>query len=84
MVERMFGQFADVAAEDRSSWSPPARSARLLELLDARERVEAETLRCLGEWDAARAWAEDGAWSAAGVAGSPRPGDEVGGGAARP
>ncbi len=59
----MFDQLANVAAEDRSRWSPQARSARLLELLKARERLEAETLRCLGEWDAARAWTEDGAWT---------------------
>jgi Domain of unknown function (DUF222)/HNH endonuclease len=64
MIERMFEQgLSELAAEDRSGWSAPARSARLLELLQARERLEAETLRCLGEWDASRAWAEDGAWT---------------------
>jgi hypothetical protein len=51
----------NAAAEDRDGWSAPARSARLLELLAARERLEAELLRCVGEWDAARAWASDGA-----------------------
>ena len=63
MVERMFDWLEGLAAEDRSSWSAPARSARLLELLRARERLEAETLRCLGEWDAARAWADHGAFT---------------------
>jgi hypothetical protein len=63
MIERMFAELAEVAAEDRSGWSAPARSAQLLELLESRERLEAETLRCLGEWDGARAWADDGAFS---------------------
>jgi Domain of unknown function (DUF222)/HNH endonuclease len=63
MIERMFDQLADVAAEDRTGWSAPARSARLVELLEARERLQAETLRCLSEWDGARAWADDGAFS---------------------
>ena len=64
MIERMFDtELTELAAEDRSGWSAPARSARLLELLQARERLEAETLRCLGEWDASRAWAEEGAWT---------------------
>jgi hypothetical protein len=63
MIERMFEWLRDLAAEDRSGWPPPARSARLLELLEARERLEAETLRCLGEWDAAKAWAEEGAFT---------------------
>ena len=53
-----------IAAEDRSGWSGAGRSARLLELLELQEQVEAEVLRCAGEWDAALAWAEDGALSA--------------------
>jgi hypothetical protein len=64
MIERMFDQaLSELAAEDRSGWSGPACSTWLLELLQARERLEAETLRCLGEWDASKAWAEDGAWT---------------------
>jgi Domain of unknown function (DUF222) len=64
MIERMFDrELSEMGAEERSGWSAPARSARLLELLQARERLEAETLRCLGDWDASRAWAEDGAWT---------------------
>src|SRR6266700_2956022 len=34
---------------------PPAGAAR------GAERLEAEVLRCVGGWDAARAWASDGA-----------------------
>jgi Domain of unknown function (DUF222)/HNH endonuclease len=63
MVERMFDTLTEATTEDRSGWSAPARSARLLELLEARERLEAETLRCLGEWDAARAWADESAFT---------------------
>src|SRR2546421_7922809 len=59
----MFDGLVELAAEDRSGWSAGARSARLGELLKARERLEAETLRCLGEWDAAKAWADDGAFT---------------------
>ena len=54
-----------LAAEDRSDWSGPARTQRVLELLEASERLQAEMLRTLGEWDTAHAWADDGALSAA-------------------
>jgi hypothetical protein len=50
-----------VAADDRTGWSAGARSAHLLELLEARERLDAEVLRAVGEWDAAGAYTEDGA-----------------------
>jgi Domain of unknown function (DUF222) len=56
--------WSGVAGEDRSSWSAAARSARLLELLELRERVDAEVVRCAAEWDAVSAWAEDAALSA--------------------
>ena len=56
---------AALAAEDRSDWSGPARSQRVLELLEESERLQAELLRALGEWDTAHAWADDGALSAA-------------------
>jgi hypothetical protein len=51
----------EVAAEDRAGWSSGARSRRLLDLLEARERLDAEVLRAVGEWDAVGAYAEDGA-----------------------
>jgi hypothetical protein len=51
----------EIAAEDRNGWSVGARSAHLLELLEARERLDAEVLRAVGEWDAAGAYTEDGA-----------------------
>ncbi len=52
-----------IAGEDRSGWSAAARSERLLELLELREQVEAEVLRCLGEWEADLAWTADGSRS---------------------
>lgn len=50
---------ARLAAEDRSAWSPAARSDRLLELQELVERVDAEAIRCAAAWDAVAAWAED-------------------------
>lgn len=48
---------------DRSGWSGAARSAELVELLAARERLDALILAVAGEWDRDRAWALDGAVS---------------------
>lgn len=60
----MIGEaIAQPATEDRDGWSGGALSARLLELIATWERAEAEVLRCLGEWDRAGAWAEEGACS---------------------
>jgi hypothetical protein len=52
-----------LAAEERVGWSGAARSARLTELVEVGERLQAETLRCTGEWDAQADWALDGALS---------------------
>jgi len=51
------------AAVDRSGWSGAARSAELVELLAARERLDALILAATGAWDANQAWALDGALS---------------------
>ena len=55
----------DRVAQDRSGWSGAARSALVLELLEAEEAIHAAVLGCVGEWDAMAAWAEDGAPTAA-------------------
>jgi hypothetical protein len=55
----------EVAAEDRGGWSAGARSDRVLELLAAREQLDAALLAVVGEWDAAGDWALDGALTAA-------------------
>jgi Domain of unknown function (DUF222) len=53
------------AAADDSGWSGAARSAELVELLEARERLDALILRKVGKWDRDKCWAEDHALSAA-------------------
>jgi hypothetical protein len=61
-VERVFDvvqlrdSVAAVAAEDRSAWSPGARLARLVELREAQERLDAEVVRLVGDCDAVDAW----------------------------
>jgi hypothetical protein len=56
---------AAVASENRSTWPAAARSERVLELAHLADRVRAELLRAVGDWDAAGAWADDGAASGA-------------------
>lgn len=53
-----------VAGVDTGGWSGAARSADLVELLEASERLQAVALARLADWDASGAWAEDGAPSA--------------------
>jgi hypothetical protein len=55
----------EIATEDRTCWSGVAVTARLLELLTLQQNVVAEVLRCVGEWDAMTAWAEEGSLTAA-------------------
>ncbi len=55
---------AELASEDREGWTARAKSDRLQELLELRERLDAEVLRATGEWDRDRAWEIDGALSA--------------------
>ena len=62
-IVRIREAVADLAAEDRSSWSGPARSARVAELVEVGERLQAELLRCVGTWDAQADWAVDGTLS---------------------
>ncbi|MDJ0952718.1 MAG: DUF222 domain-containing protein, partial [Acidimicrobiia bacterium] len=54
---------AALAAEDRTNWTGPEKSERLQELLDIKERFDAEVLRLTGSWDRDRAWEIDGALS---------------------
>ncbi|HEU5302793.1 MAG TPA: DUF222 domain-containing protein [Acidimicrobiia bacterium] len=53
-----------VAGVDTAGWSGAARSADLVELLQASERLQSVALARLASWDASGAWAEDGAPSA--------------------
>ena len=54
---------ATLAAEDRSGWTGRSKSERLNELLEVRERLDAEILRATGDWDRDRAWEIDGSLS---------------------
>jgi hypothetical protein len=49
------------ASVDRSGWSAAERSARLLEIFAAQERLAAMAQQEVGEWDRDRAWALDDA-----------------------
>ena len=50
-------------AEDRRAWSAGHRCDQLVELLDVAERLQAEIVRAVGDWDAQADWALDGALS---------------------
>jgi Domain of unknown function (DUF222) len=51
------------AAVDRSGWSAAARSAELVELLEAQDRLAALIQQATGEWDRDQCWAADDALS---------------------
>jgi hypothetical protein len=57
-VERVF-DVAELAAEDRSTWSGGARLARLVEVRAVQERLDAEVLRLIADCDAVDAWQDD-------------------------
>ena len=56
---------AGLAAEDRAGWPAVAKSQRVTHLLALHERLTAEVLRLVGDWDRDRAWEADGSLSAA-------------------
>jgi hypothetical protein len=58
-VDAIRGATAELASEQLSNLSPGALCDRVVELVDAWERLEAELLRTLGAWDAAGAYASD-------------------------
>ena len=62
LVQMRWG-VAALASEDRQDWTGTAKSERLSELLELRERLDAEALRLVGEWDRDRAWEIDGSLS---------------------
>lgn len=61
MTEQLCAAVESLAAEDRDGWSGPALSARLTELAGAHERLEAELVRLIAQWDGVQAWAGDNA-----------------------
>lgn len=54
-----------LADEDREHWTGDALSGRVIELIAVQERLAAEVLRLVGEWDRVKAWQADGSLSAA-------------------
>jgi Domain of unknown function (DUF222)/HNH endonuclease len=59
------GSLALLTSEPLAGSPSAAQSDRVCDLLGLRERVEAEVLRSIGQWDAEGCWGEDGAVSAA-------------------
>lgn len=53
-----------LAAEDRRGWSAAALGDRITAVAAARERLDAELLRLVGQWDAIGGWGSDGYTSA--------------------
>ena len=53
----------DLAAEDRSGWTPLGLSDRVRDLVGLTEVMQVELVRGLAGWDRVAAWAEDGAVS---------------------
>jgi Domain of unknown function (DUF222)/HNH endonuclease len=64
-VEQIGEWVAELGAEELAGRPNAELSARLLELAALSERIEAELVRTAAQWDAAAAWADDGALSAA-------------------
>lgn len=60
---RMGADVAELALEDRHGWTGDALSARLVELLELRERLDAAVVGLAGQWRHRRGWEADGALS---------------------
>ncbi len=54
-----------LADEDRSGWSVAAKTQRTVELTKLGARLEAATVACVGEWEAAGGWQVGGSRSPA-------------------
>jgi hypothetical protein len=62
-LERIRADLAVVVKEERAGWAASAQSARVQELAALRERVDAELVRAVSQWDAERCWEVDGLFS---------------------
>ncbi len=60
---RMRADVAELSTEERAHWTAATLSARIIELLELRERIDAETARLAAEWHRKRGWEADGALS---------------------
>lgn len=63
-LKRIKAALAALNAEDREQWTSTALSERVVELVELQERLAAEVLRVVGQWDHTRAWEADGSLSA--------------------
>jgi hypothetical protein len=63
-VAAMRERVDELGGEDRSRWAGPARAARVVELVELCDRLQAEVARAVGDWDRDAAWVADGALSA--------------------
>ena len=52
--------YEKLAAEDRRGWSTAALGDRITAVAAARERLDAELVRLVGQWDAGDGWGTDG------------------------
>jgi Domain of unknown function (DUF222)/HNH endonuclease len=64
-MARIRADVAHLASEPLAGLPGAAQSARVRDLVELKERLEAELMRSVGQWDAEGCWAEDGAVSAA-------------------
>jgi hypothetical protein len=62
-IERIREAVGDLADDDLRAWSAAGRSERLVGLLAAAERLQAEIVRTIAVWDGQADWAVDGALS---------------------
>ncbi len=62
-LARMRADLGEVSSEDRSSWSTDSLSTQLVDLIELRERIEAETAAVAALWRRKRAWEADGSLS---------------------
>jgi len=60
---RLRAEVAELAGRDRSDWTGDALSQELVEMLKARERLDAEIVRTMAQWKRMRGWEADGALS---------------------
>jgi len=63
-VARLRSAIAELSGEEFDRWHSDGLSERLVELLELRERLDAEVIRTAAVWSQRRAWEADGALSA--------------------
>jgi hypothetical protein len=59
-VDLILEGYEKLAAEDRRGWSTAALGDRIMAVAAARERLDAELVRLVGQWDAGGGWGDDG------------------------